>query len=159
VLWLAPNQWSTHVCHVLAAPASEGTSQMKKFLLIVFGIVGFIIFAGHTLVQQDRAREQANPTCKSDWEKCKDNSDLANHWEGFSGAQVDCQYATNDRAKYDTPKYTSGYPGYFSSFRDGDSAIKTGKMLVIDKDVKMQNGFGAVLRVRPAEQKSSEHIN
>ena len=123
-----------------------------KFLLIAFGIVGFIIFAmvtaGKTIQENERVREQANPTCKSDWSKCKDNSDLAHNWEGFSRAQVDCQNATNDRAKYDTPKYTSGYPGYFSSFRDDNSANKTGKMLVIDKDVKMQNGFGAWARTK-----------
>jgi hypothetical protein len=123
-----------------------------KFLLIAFGIIGFIIFAflftGMMLVEKDRVREQANPTCISDWSKCKDNSDLARNWSGFAEVQVDCKYATNDRAKYDTPQYTSGYPGYFSSFRSGNSAIETGKMLVIDNDVKMQNGFGAWARTK-----------
>ena len=121
---------------------------MKKFFLIAFGIVGFIIFAGMTLVEKDRAREQANPTCKSDWSKCNDNEDLANHWEGFSGTQVDCKFATDARAKYDTPKYASGYPGYFSRFQPGNSASQTGKILVIDNDVKMQNGFGAWARTQ-----------
>jgi hypothetical protein len=130
-------------------PTATGSMRWDRLAIVAALIlaIGYLINVRVDKADASKnASEQANPTCVSDWTKCKDNSDLANHWSGYDAVQNACKYATNDRAKYDTPKYTSPY--YFISFQPGSSASETGKMHVIDKDVKVQNGFGAWARTR-----------
>jgi hypothetical protein len=118
---------------------------MMKFFLIVFGIVGFIIVAGMTLVEKDRAQEQANPTCKSDWTKCKDNSDLANNYRDWTKVKVSCEMEAERQARYGTPKWPEPSWISFGSFLPGTDYVTSGTAVAIEKNAQFQNGFGAMV--------------
>lgn len=69
---------------------------------------------------------------------------MANNWRGWRDVQWQCRQAAEKRARYATE--WSWTP--FKTFSRGDDYPKTGRVVAIDSDVKFQNGFGAMERVR-----------
>src|SRR5262245_1359245 len=90
----------------------------------------------------DSTVADATPTCKTHWTKCADNADLANNWDGWRRAKVDCEFAANDLAKYGKPKWPE--PSFmFGAFYDGDNYIKKGIATAVEQNAQFQNAFGA----------------
>jgi hypothetical protein len=110
-------------------------------------IVGAMIFMSpkDNSTNTSSAKQTAANPCVSDWAKCADNSDMANHNSSWSSAQVACKDEAADRAKYGTPEW----PWFaFSSFYPGTNYSTTGIATLIEPDAKFQNGFGAMARSR-----------
>lgn len=86
--------------------------------------------------------------CKLDWKKCADNAEIMNEAPGPAiHAQVACKMAANRLAKFGTPEWPSWPSPVFSTFNAGDSALKTGILILVEKDAKFSNGFGAMAHV------------
>ena len=82
------------------------------------------------------------PTCRQDWHKCANNSDLINNYNGVGIAQARCQSEAETSAKYGTPKW----PWFdFGTFLGGDGYVKSGVVVLIEKNAQFQNGFGAMV--------------
>lgn len=84
--------------------------------------------------------------CSKFWETCEDNSDLANNYDGWTDASVACEMATENRVRYGKPDWGGWFRTSFGTFYSGDSYVKDGTAILIEDDVKLQNGFGAMVR-------------
>lgn len=84
--------------------------------------------------------------CKEDWHRCTDNAQLVNNWKGWALVQVKCKRAANELAKYGTPDWGGWLYPTFSTFQTGTDYVTSGVAVVIEKDVKFQNGYGAMVR-------------
>ena len=103
-------------------------------------VVVFIIIIGS---QIDRTPSPpAAPSCRSDWRLCNDNADLMNNHSDISWAQASCEVEAKKLAKYGTPKFNT-FP--FGSFQWGDSYVKTGIAILVEKDAQFSNAFGAMV--------------
>jgi hypothetical protein len=110
------------------------------FLLIIIGLA--VLFRGSNTGQGTNERPSI-PSCKSDWTRCSDNSDLVNNYLSDLSAQTDCKFEALTHAKYGDPKFP--WLSYFDTFRKGDQYPKTGIAILIEKDAQFQNGFGAMV--------------
>ncbi|MFT8334701.1 MAG: hypothetical protein ABF628_00835 [Acetobacter orientalis] len=85
-------------------------------------------------------------TCKQDWHKCKDNSDMANNYMNNNEARAACEMASEKNAEYGTPEFPGFWSGgAFGSYKLGNDAPKTGAIQLIEKNAKFQNQFGAMV--------------
>jgi RNA polymerase subunit RPABC4/transcription elongation factor Spt4 len=129
-------------------PTASGGMRWDRLAIVVVIVlaIGYLSRAANNEGGSASANEKANPTCVSDWTKCKDNSDLANNWKDYHwNVASACKQEADGRAKYGNPKW-SWYS--FGSFLPGDSAAKKGVISAVDNDVQFQNGFGAYARVK-----------
>ena len=87
-------------------------------------------------------------SCKSDWHLCSDNADLINNFSAYEQGKWKyyCKEAATKMAKYGEPKFPWLFS--FSSFYPGDDYVKTGKVVLVEKDAQFQNGFGAMVHSR-----------
>jgi hypothetical protein len=97
-------------------------------------------------LQEAAAAEEAKsppaPTCADDWHVCRDNAEIANTISLYmTQARSDCQEAINAHAKYGEPKWRGFWSG--GAFHQYVPGSVTGTIKLGDKDVQMQNGFGA----------------
>jgi len=107
--------------------------------------IGVIFLGGLILVGSMTGKPTpAAPSCKSDWTKCADNSDIVNNYSGMSAAQVDCKLQAEDHATYGTPEWP-WLP--FSHFYPGTN-YSAGIATLIEPKAKFQNGFGAMAHSR-----------
>jgi hypothetical protein len=86
------------------------------------------------------------PTCSTDWRACKDNADLVNNSLRWGDVQAACQTAVDNDVQYGEPKwpgFMSG--GAFGSFFNGNDYVSTGKVIAIEPNVQIENGFGAMV--------------
>jgi uncharacterized protein len=81
--------------------------------------------------------------CNSNWQQCADNSDLVNHYSGWTYAQAACETAIDNNVQYGKPKWR--WFVSLSSFLKGDDYVKTGRAIAIDSDVQLQNMYGAMV--------------
>lgn len=85
-------------------------------------------------------------TCKQDWHKCKDNSDMANNYEKNYEARATCKMASEKNAEYGTPEFPGFWAGgAFGAYKLGNDAPKTGIIQLIESNAKFQNQFGAMV--------------
>lgn len=92
-----------------------------------------------------RIAEANAPTCKNHWKHCADDDDLVNNYKNMYVAKADCKSAAQRGATFGTPEW-SWYP--FGSYLSGSNGPKTGRVTLVDADVKFENGFGAKQRVQ-----------
>lgn len=93
--------------------------------------------------QAEIARQNS---CERQWEKCRDNADLVNNFDGYSTIRSRCQSAINELAKYGDPDWGGWLSLPFGTFYTGNAYLDTGIVHVVDDQVQMQNGFGAMVR-------------
>ena len=116
--------------------------------LVLVGIVVYAFLAiGSSDSDSGGATEASSNPCTSDWRKCEDNSDLINNYNGMVSAKTDCQLAADDRAKYGDPDWPWVI---FGKYKGGEDYVKTGKILIVEDDVKFENGFGAMRKTTVA---------
>jgi hypothetical protein len=84
-------------------------------------------------------------SCADDWKLCRDNSDIANHWSGWTLAQVQCRDAANEKSEFGKPEWPWFY---FKSFWPGRNYIERGIAIVIDDETSFPNQFNAMQRAR-----------
>jgi hypothetical protein len=94
---------------------------------------------------EQKAHEEAHPTCKTRWTVCVDTSDLAENNPVWEKVRYSCKRAGDQAARYGAPQW-SWVP--FDSYLRGDDFLKTGNVTAIDSDVRFQNGFGIYGRSR-----------
>ncbi len=116
-------------------------------VVVAVGVLLIIFAAPHGGSQTTDASGTAAPSsaCVTDWTKCKDNTELANKWDGNNHASVACKLAANKQAKYGDPKWTWSI---FPTFYREENSVATGVFTMIDNDVQFQNGFGAWAHVK-----------
>lgn len=93
--------------------------------------------------QAEIARQNS---CEKKWEKCKDNADLVNNYDGYSKIRSQCRSAIDKLAKYGEPDWGGWLSLPFGTFYTGNSYLTSGIVHVVDAQVKMQNGFGAMVK-------------
>jgi hypothetical protein len=118
------------------------SEQRFKQALILLGLLALISIGS---MFSSVGRTATVPTCRSDWTKCADNSDMVNNYKGMTVAQDDCMFEATKQAMYGTPEWPWGY--HFSHFYRGND-FSTGIVTLIEPDAKFQNGFGAMARTR-----------
>jgi hypothetical protein len=106
-------------------------------VLMLIGIVVLIAIGSNK-----EAADKANPTCKTDWRLCADNSDLINNFGDITRGQSYCKIEAEKLAKYGSPKW----PWLaFSTFYTGKEYVKTGIATLVEKDAQFSNAFGAMV--------------
>ena len=80
--------------------------------------------------------------CQFDWRQCTDNSDLVNNYGNISLIQSQCKSSATELAKYGEPKFPFIS---FGSFYSGTNYVKSGQLILTEKDAQFQNGFGAMV--------------
>lgn len=85
------------------------------------------------------------PSCKNNWMYCQDNEDMVENYFPLYKAQSACEWETKKLANFGSPQFNWGA---FGGYAKGDDYKKLGKVLLIDDDVKFQNGFGAYQRTK-----------
>lgn len=93
------------------------------------------------------AEVPTNPkvTCTAHYTDCKDNADLVNNYGKIGEIQAACEYATNDHVRYGNPDWP-WLP--FDSFFAGKDDVQTGVVRLLEPNVQIQNGFGAMVHSR-----------
>lgn len=86
--------------------------------------------------------EKANPTCVSDYTKCKNNQELVEKHKNKDhiSLPVECEAAAKRFAKYGEPNFPF-IP--FGQYFYGSSYIDNGKAILIEDGATFKNGFGA----------------
>lgn len=105
------------VCPHCAQPLSfspnwDSPRNILIFFVILFGIAVLVSNGGSKNgtngIREDPdepGHDPSSATCRSDWRKCRDNSDMAKHFSGWSHVREACQLAANDLAQYGTPEW------------------------------------------------------
>lgn len=88
--------------------------------------------------------ENQQASCRENWAKCKDNTDIMKNYKNYRDAAYRCKDAANNQASYGTPDWPWGA---FETYRTGDSGPKSGEIELIEGHAKFENGFGAMKRV------------
>ena len=88
--------------------------------------------------------EPKTPSCETDWKACADNAEVVNkNWKALL-AVYKCKDKANEMAKFGQPQW----PWHsFAYFTRGKSYLEGSLILLVDKDVKFQNGFGVYGKV------------
>jgi hypothetical protein len=73
--------------HPDSPPPKKANRGCASLLVVALVFVVVAVILG----DRDRQKEQANPTCKSDWHLCFDNADIVNNFDGTSYGQVSCK--------------------------------------------------------------------
>ncbi len=113
---------------------------MTKLILWATGIISAIIIIAALGQHPSTPVDPHTAECRQDFHKCSDNADMINNYSKMFDAKYDCKEALSKSVKYGTPEW-SWIP--FGSFYRGDDYVRTGLVKIVDKDVKIQNIFGA----------------
>lgn len=99
-----------------------------------------------TPARTESASAPVTPSCKNNWMYCQDNEDMVENYFPLQGKAVaDCEWEAKKLANFGSPQFNwLSFQGYAR----GDDYKKLGKALLIDDDVKFQNGFGAYQRTK-----------
>lgn len=101
------------------------------------------------LTQQPKQQEntpapKVEITCVQDYTLCKDNAEIANDYQGMSTARAACTVQLDDSVKYGEPDLPFIFS--FGSFMSGTDAPSSGYIELVEKNAKIQNAFGAMVR-------------
>lgn len=137
-------------CPKCGAPPKKqksGDGISSAIAVVIVLVVGYNLIKSNssdTSPGSTAAATEPAASCKTDWHLCSDNADLINNNSSILGAQIACKSSANDLAKFGSPEWP-WLP--FGSFYKGDDGVKTGKLRLVEKDAKFQNGFGAMAHV------------
>jgi hypothetical protein len=81
--------------------------------------------------------------CHDDWQKCGSNYEVVNEYDGVAYARSACAVGLAGIVKYGEPRWSS--PFKFASYIIGVDTPMTGVLMLIEPDVQLQNGFGAMV--------------
>lgn len=87
-----------------------------------------------------------NKSCVYNWKACSDNKDLVNNYQGITSAKSRCERAVEKGAKFGTPDWGGWLRSSFGTFYTGNHYIENGTVTLIEPNVKLQNGFGAMVK-------------
>lgn len=125
----------------MAEPRKETSGLMIGVILVVLITAWMMFDPSPAIPPQGGSRIGEEPiTCKSDYKKCADNTELVNNYDGITAARSACKRAVNDHVQYGEPSW-SWYEG-FEGFFTGDDFPKTGVVRMLDEQVKIQNQYG-----------------
>ena len=92
------------------------------------------------------SQSSSESACSSDWHTCKDNADLVNNSSIWADIQSACRDKVNSEVQYGEPKWPGIWSGgAFDSYIPGTSYIETGIAVAVEKDVQIENAFGAMV--------------
>ena len=114
----------------------------KKFLFFGGIFLGLYALVSVMPSQPLPQMPPPEPTCKTDWKLCADNSELANNWSDLTDAEAACIVQTRHQAKYGEPEYPRLA---FQTFINGSSAKDRGTITLVEKEAIFTNAFNAKL--------------
>src|SRR5579863_4931411 len=94
--------------HPIQKPRAARSSRVGVGCLVVVGIIVVLSIIGSVSNNNSGSSKSSGATssaCGSDWSKCSDNEDMANHYSGWTKITVACQTAADNQARYGTPKW------------------------------------------------------
>jgi hypothetical protein len=83
--------------------------------------------------------------CRVDWQKCQDDEQFINNWEGRSGARSACRSAAEKQHKFQIEWPWLSFHTF--GIRKIGGATKDGVAILIASDVWYHNAFGGKMRV------------
>ena len=119
-----------------------------KTYWIVLGIISFAVWVNYATNNNIYPIEEGND-CSSNYKKCLDNADMANHYSEWFRVRYACKDKFSELVKYGTPEYKLGDSYAFSSFLVGDDYPKKGIATLIAK-VALPNEFGTKVNGKQA---------
>lgn len=125
-----------------AKAGAAGGAGCAVVLLAIAAVIAYAIMEGSNIQKE----EAAHPTCVSDYKKCSDNKELIERHESGDHFRlsIECKSAAEKMAKYGAPEL----PFFsFGSYYAGRSYIDNGTAILIEKNAKFKNGFGATENV------------
>ncbi len=108
-------------------------------------VAGIAVQTATSVTSAAGVRTNPKVNCTAHYTDCKDNSDLVNNYGKIGEIQAACQYATNDHVRYGNPDWP-WLP--FDSFFAGKDDVQTGVVRLLETNVQIQNGFGAMAHSR-----------
>ena len=99
---------------------------------------------GFKTVAEYEANIAERKACQTDWTKCTSQEQLIEDYRNISSIRSLCKREANKRAKYETD--WSWIP--FGSYYPNENSVQTGKLTLVDNEVKFQNGFGAFVKTK-----------
>lgn len=112
-------------------------------ILCIIMFIGYAITAGGKLQEE----EKANPTCVSDYKKCKDNKEIIDRHKSKNNfsLEAECKIEAQKIAKYGEPNLPFlAFKTYFK----GNFYIDDGTAVLIEDGATYKNAFGADVHVR-----------
>jgi hypothetical protein len=146
----------TDVCqHCAGTPKRSGFDIFIWTAIAAIG--GFCMIAksalgvstnGVQIIDKVAEQEAQNPTCISNWHKCRDMSELMNSYRGMSYVRAHCRSGAMRMAMYGEPKLPgplaelafNTYPATSTDF------LRTGILRLVELDAQYQNGRGIYVR-------------
>lgn len=129
----------------IAWEGQENGAAVKSGCLSVLVLAAVGVIIAMIVGNNPTTTTPAPPSCANDYTKCADNEDMVNHYEGMATAQSACKTKVDDSVRYGEPKW--GWVP-FGSFRVGTDFPKTGLVKIVEPDVQIPNGFGAMEHTR-----------
>ncbi|WP_340302113.1 hypothetical protein [Roseobacter sp. HKCCD7870] len=83
--------------------------------------------------------------CAFNWKASIDNEDFINNSQRVIRIRCACMRAVEGRARFGEPDWGGWLITPFSNYYNGTSYIDTGVVRLVDREVKLQNGFGAMV--------------
>jgi hypothetical protein len=107
---------------------------------ITDNVAGVAIFALGALVGCGEPATAAETACYQGWHQCKDNASVL-HSNMYGKIAVECKAAVENRV----PFAGISWPWLpFQSYIPGDSYLQTGRAEVLERNLPIPNGFGAM---------------
>ena len=124
--------------HALPQPRRSrwrGVLVLSAVAVIAIGIWDFSNFRA----------ELKNPTCRSDFSKCKDNEDLVNNYRGADHLSLSsrCRNEAKKINRFGEPSLPTGSFGWYTT---GDSYLKSGMVRLQEREGRFANQFGAMVK-------------
>ena len=88
----------------------------------------------------------AGTSCATTWQRCVDNADLVNHWDGYSHVKSACKTETEKRVRYGDGVEWPWLA--FGRFYGGDNYPKNGMVSAIEQEARITNAFNTKTRTQ-----------
>src|SRR5437868_10914846 len=116
--------------HPLSKTASTKSSAAGIGCLVIIVVIGALAAIGSG--SSGTSSSTQAPSCRTDWARCTDNTDLANNYSRWFNIAVDCKHEANNRAQYgDVWPWLA-----FGSFYKGNGYITSGIAVAIEPDAQ-----------------------
>jgi len=98
------------------------------------------------VIDKVAVQELQNPTCISNWHKCKDMNELINSYHGVSYVRADCRREATRIAKYGEPKFPDTHLPFNTYPRSSIEFLQTGVVHLLELDAQYPNQLGVYVR-------------
>lgn len=112
----------------------------------VFGILIVVLIISTIRPENKRTDNRpVVPTCRTDYALCSNNEEMVRTYSKMFDARRGCKRAVEEAAQFGTPDFNIYF---FGSFKAGGDFPASGKVTLIDDDVRFKNALNTLIRTR-----------